>query len=190
VRLEFLGKSGQLNDFPITDHAIAADLKWRANRAGPSGRLFPMAPSHILRSHMKELGGQKFTPKDLRTHRATSLALAATAKHPAPKTEREYKRAVNAVGDEVSQQMCHARGVCLSTYINPAVFAHWRRSAGIEEALSVIERPEAIFGLGEQSLAAVGAEAADGLPREWDAEQGDEPQDAALVASELGFDPR
>ncbi len=130
VVLDYWGKDGVHLHIPVEDRRVAAMLQARAQAAGPDGRLFATtAPRVLAAAHRLDHG--RFKTKDFRTRLGTHVAQDLVAAMPAPKTPREYKRAVNAVGDAVAQKLGNTRAVALDKYIAPQVFEPWRGEAGV-----------------------------------------------------------
>jgi DNA topoisomerase-1 len=125
VRLEFVGKKGVDLSIPVTDASVARDVVKRAKAAGKDGRLFDTSDS-ALRTYTAGKDGGGFKPKDFRTARGTSEAVAIMKKIAKPKTEKEYKQAVKAVAKAVSERLGNTPTIALQSYIDPAVFAKWR----------------------------------------------------------------
>jgi DNA topoisomerase I len=128
--LVFTGKKGVDLNLPVTDPNVAKMLRARKQAAGDSGRLFNINEKNLL-DNVHTLDGGSFKSKDLRTRLACVTAAEEMKNHPAPKNEKEYKKAVNEVGDKVSKILGNTRAICLQSYINGAIFAGWRMSAGV-----------------------------------------------------------
>lgn len=126
--LRFTGKKGVDLNLPVSDPEIATMLRDRARRAGPGGKLFPATNDKALLDHTHSMDGGGFKTKDFRTHLATDTAYSLVEKIPAPKNEKEYKKAVMAVAKEVSSKLGNTPTIALQSYINPAVFAQWRQT--------------------------------------------------------------
>ena len=118
---------GDIQSRPVPAHVV----RWeRARAAGPNGRLFATREAHVLDvAHRLDHG--RFKTKDFRTRLGTHTAQDLVASMPAPKSERAYKRAVNAVGDAVAEKLGNTRAVALAKYIAPQVFEPWRGGAGV-----------------------------------------------------------
>jgi DNA topoisomerase I len=128
VRLKFVGKKGVHLSIPVDDPKVAAMLKERAALAGPKGRLFNVSAGN-LREYTKTLGGGDINPKDFRTLKGTKIAIQEVNKMKDPKDEKMYKKQVMAVAKTVSKKLGNTPTIALQSYINPAVFAKWRRAA-------------------------------------------------------------
>ena len=49
---------------------------------------------------------------------------------PAPKNEKEYRKAVLAVAKQVAAKLANTPTICLQAYIAPQVFQPWKESYG------------------------------------------------------------
>lgn len=132
VSLSFLGKSGKDNEKTIRDTPLANYLNWKLKSLNPSDRVFQSTDSYV-RKYMSSFA-KGFSPKDFRTWHGTSEAIKRVDSMPAPRNEKEYKAAVNAVGDHVSQHLGNTRAVALSSYIDPMVFERWRVEAKVTKS--------------------------------------------------------
>ena len=127
--LRFVGKSGKDLTIPVSDPDLAAELK-RRSKNGADQKLFPEATEQRLLRHVQNVAGKKFMTKDFRTLIGTKTAAKEVESMPVPKTPREYKKAVLAVAQKVSEVLGNTRAVALKSYIAPHVFAQWRLAAG------------------------------------------------------------
>ena len=125
TELHFQGKRGVAQKIPITNEDTVRDLRERAQKAGPEGRLFN-TDEDLLLEHAKKLDGGGFRTKDFRTHIGTRTAIKAIAGMKVPTTFKEYKKAVREVGKIVAKKLGNTPTVALQAYINPTVFAGWR----------------------------------------------------------------
>lgn len=131
VRLDFVGKKGVSLSIPIEDDKLARELLKRKDKAGPKGRIFGEVNRNALLKYAHTLGNGGFRTKDFRTLVGTSTAMKLVERHDTPTDERSYKRQVRAVAVEVSNKLGNTPTIALQSYINPAVFAEWRMSAGV-----------------------------------------------------------
>lgn len=126
AELHFVGKKGVDLKIPVKDPELVKELKARAERAGPKGKLFDTDDSK-LRSYVKSIVDRDFKPKDFRTLKATRMAMDLVERGAVPKTDKEYKRAVKDVAKKVSTALGNTPSIALKSYINPAVFTKWRK---------------------------------------------------------------
>ncbi|HEX2133234.1 MAG TPA: DNA topoisomerase IB [Actinophytocola sp.] len=80
-----------------------------------------------LNERLRELAGDGFTAKDLRTWHATVLAAVAFAGVEAPTSARGRTRAEKAVMREVAEQLGNTPAVARRSYVDPRVIAAWER---------------------------------------------------------------
>ena len=133
VSLQFTGKKGVALNLPVTDPDIARMLTERKAAAGDGGQLFGVNEKQLL-DHVHSLDGGGFKTKDFRTLLGTRTAMQEVAKTQAPKTEKDYVKAVKAVATIVSKKLGNTPTVALQSYISPAVFGDWE--AGYDRSAS------------------------------------------------------
>ncbi|WP_236005102.1 site-specific integrase [Amycolatopsis pittospori] len=88
-----------------------------------------------INERLKELAGEDFTAKDLRTWNATVLAASAFADTERPSSERGMKRAEKAVMTEVAEGLGNTPTVARQSYVDPRVIEAYRRGRTIERAM-------------------------------------------------------
>lgn len=95
-----------------------------------------------LNAAVKELMGEQFTCKDLRTWNATVLAAvtlaAAVAQGGVPEKERARKRVVNRAIKEVSEHLGNTPTVARSSYVDPRVLQRFEEGRTVLRALRKI----------------------------------------------------
>jgi DNA topoisomerase-1 len=125
--LRFVGKKGVDLSIQVDDPKVVAMLKARA--AAGKAKLFDTTDAN-LRAYADTLDGGRFSPKDFRTLRGTRTAIEEVAKRKRPpKTQKDYKRFVRDVADVVSRKLGNTPTIALQSYIDPTVFARWRKVA-------------------------------------------------------------
>src|SRR5205085_197476 len=80
--------------------------------AGDGGQLFPVNEKALL-DHVHTFGGGGFKTKDFRTLLGTRTAMDEVAKREAPKTEKDYKKAVMEVAKVVSSKLGNTPTIAL-----------------------------------------------------------------------------
>ena len=126
VVLDFIGKEGIRNHYPVKNPDLAKMLLERKKTAkSRGGRLFDTDAEH-LRSYASGLDGGGFLVKDFRTARGTAVAVAEIKRRPPPKDEKEFKARVKEVATAVSQVLNNTPVMALQAYIDPSVWAVWR----------------------------------------------------------------
>lgn len=126
VSLQFVGKKGVRIDIPVNDAGTQKMLLERARKAGTNGKLFPATNHSALLVHTHSLDGGSFKTKDFRTLLGTRVAMTEMATAEAPKSAREYKKAVMDVAKKVAAKLGNTPTIALQSYISPSVFATWR----------------------------------------------------------------
>ncbi len=137
VTLSFVGKKGVQIDQSIKDKELAAVLSARLSKKKGGEKIFDTTDAKV-REYLHSKDGV-FKPKDLRTVKAAEIALSTLKTIPEPKSEREFAKARNAVGDAVSSVLGNTRSVALSAYIPPEVFAGWKSKLGIKSAVGDVQ---------------------------------------------------
>lgn len=132
VMLEFVGKKGVDNKFPVTDKKLSSTLLKLKNGADPNTRIFKTDYSSVL-NYMKNLDGGEFTIKDLRTKFACDRAIEKINSMPTPTNPKDYKKAIKEVGVYVSGFLNNTPSMALKAYIMPNVFDKWKKKAGVKE---------------------------------------------------------
>jgi DNA topoisomerase IB len=125
VRLQFVGKGGKNVDIPVADPAAAAMLTHRASQDKPGDQLFPKANEKSINTRFKQIAGDSFKPKDMRTLLATAMAHDAVRRAPEPKSPKEAVALRNQIADEVAAQLGNTRAMALGSYIAPDVWGGW-----------------------------------------------------------------
>jgi DNA topoisomerase I len=87
---------------------------------------------------LKELAGDEFSAKDLRTWNATVLAavaLAGSAADGIPTSQRAQARVINTALDEVAEHLGNTRAVARRSYVDPRVLEHYAEGRTILAAV-------------------------------------------------------
>lgn len=127
LKFTFRGKKG-------VEHTVSLKSKKLANivqncRDIPGKELFQYIDgdgnrqsidSGMVNDYIRELAGEDFTAKDLRTWRGTLAALTAITETVSPE-ESDQKKKVVAVLDKVSEQLGNTRTVCKKYYVHPSL---------------------------------------------------------------------
>jgi DNA topoisomerase-1 len=98
-----------------------------------------------LNAAVKELAGEEYTCKDLRTWNATVLAAvtlaAGAAESGVPKSERTRKRVVNQAVKQVSEHLGNTPAVARSSYIDPRVLEQFGEGRTVLPTLRKLPGP-------------------------------------------------
>jgi DNA topoisomerase I len=98
-----------------------------------------------LNAAVKELAGEDYTCKDLRTWNATVLAAvtlaARAAENGVPRSERTRKRVANQAVKQVSEHLGNTPAVARASYIDPRVLEQFAEGRTVLPALRKLEGP-------------------------------------------------
>ena len=128
VRFSFKGKKGIYHDITLHDRRLARLVK--ACRDIPGKELFQYLDSTgdrhpidsgMVNDYLRETMGDDFSAKDFRTWAGTVNALRLLAELEPCETEKELKKNINTVLDEVSQRLGNTRLVCRKHYVHPQI---------------------------------------------------------------------
>jgi DNA topoisomerase I len=130
VTFAFPAKSGQFREATVDDAQIASLVRSLRRTRGGSDRLLRWRDAdgwhdltaQDLNDALREIVGDGFTVKDLRTWAATVRAALYLAGLPNPTTKRETQRQQQEACDEVADLLGNTRAVARGSYIDPAVF--------------------------------------------------------------------
>lgn len=126
IRFSFKGKKGIYHDITLRDRRLAKLVK--ACRDIPGKELFQFydaqgerrsLDSGMVNSYLHETMGEEFSAKDFRTWAGTVNAFRLLIDLEPCETEKELKRNVNTILDEVSHRLGNTRTVCRKHYVHP-----------------------------------------------------------------------
>jgi DNA topoisomerase-1 len=132
VRFSFKGKKGVYHDITLQDRRLSKLVK--ACRDIPGKELFQYyddngdrhaIDSSMVNEYLQETMGDDFSAKDFRTWAGTVNALRLLIDLGPCESEKERKKNVNTILDEVSQQLGNTRTVCRKHYVHPQVLASY-----------------------------------------------------------------
>ena len=141
--LRFRGKSGKRQSLDIDDAELAVVVA-----ALPAGRpaapllaytrgrrRVPLTPKDV-NAYVRAMTGGAFTAKDFRTLRGTILAADALARIGPAGSKRDRKHAEVLAVKAASDALGNTPAVARSSYIDPRVFARYRRGVVLDTAVS------------------------------------------------------
>jgi DNA topoisomerase IB len=142
VAFDFPAKSGVRRSLEIEDPAVVKVVRSLLRRECPSDRFLVTrsasgwADVHAddLNARFKELLGDDYTVKDLRTWHGTVLAAAAFVDADPPVSKKVIKRVTSAVMKEVSDELGNTPAVARSSYVDPRVVTSYERGRTIAAA--------------------------------------------------------
>lgn len=151
VLFDFLAKGAVERRVRIRDGELAALV--RALRRGRedderllvyrAGRERREVHAEDVNERLREIVGEEFSAKDLRTWHATVLAAVALSGQEKPSSERGRKRVEKAVMTSVAEQLGNTPAVARRSYVDPRVLAAWERGDTIAAA-DLPATPEAL----------------------------------------------
>lgn len=126
--LDFIGKKGIRHHHTIEDPVIVGAFRKLLSSRSSNDPIFDHVTSKSTMRYLRHALNLPYLKNhDLRTHIANDIAITEIKKLPLPKTEKEYRKLRNSVGEVVAQKLGNGRLHALNSYINPLVFSIWRR---------------------------------------------------------------
>jgi len=136
IELRYPGKGGIDQSMTLRDPALHAVMRSLLRRGGGGEDLLVYrtragwhdVSAEDINARLKELAGEEFSAKDLRTWNATMLAavaLAGSAAHGVPTSRRAQAQAINAALDEVAEYLGNTRAVARASYVDPRVLERY-----------------------------------------------------------------
>jgi DNA topoisomerase IB len=150
VTFEFPAKSGVTREAIMTDQLLARIVLSLKRSGYPGERLLAYRDTsgwHELRSGdlnvaFKELVGEEYTVKDLRTWAATVTAAVAFARTGPVTTERELKRAEKDAMTVVAEHLGNTPAVARRSYVDPRVIDEYSVGRTIARGLSRLTKSD------------------------------------------------
>ncbi|MBC8155203.1 MAG: DNA topoisomerase IB [Bacteroidetes bacterium] len=136
LRFSFKGKKGIYHDITLHDKRLVRLVK--DCRDIPGQELFQYLDeagqrhsidSGMVNEYLKETMGDDFSAKDFRTWAGTVNALRLLVEMEPCDTEKDLKKNVNAVLDQVSVRLGNTRTVCRKHYVHPQVLEAYEGQA-------------------------------------------------------------
>jgi DNA topoisomerase I len=154
VEFDYPAKSGVRRTLEIEDPAVVRSVRALMRRTERTERLLGCCTAsgwvdiraEDLNARFKELVGDEYTVKDLRTWHGTVLAAAAFADADLAVSQRMAKRVEAAVMREVAEELGNTPAVARGSYVDPRVVTGYRQGHTIAAAArraERIRRPEA-----------------------------------------------
>jgi DNA topoisomerase IB len=142
VAFDFPAKSGVQRVMEIEDPAVVKVVRSLLRRNCPSERFLVVRSAsgwsdvHAddLNARFKELLGDDYTVKDLRTWHGTVLAAEAFVDADPPVSKKVIKRVESAVMTEVSDELGNTAAVARSSYVDPRVVRGYEQGLTIATA--------------------------------------------------------
>ena len=150
VTFEFPAKSGVTREAVMTDQLLAR-IVLSLKRSGYQGERLLVhrnstgwheLSSSDLNAAFKELVGEQYTVKDLRTWAATVTAAVALARNGPAETERDLKRAEKDAMKVVSEHLGNTPAVARRSYVDPRVLDEFAVGRTIAPSLSRLTKAD------------------------------------------------
>ncbi|NKQ53039.1 DNA topoisomerase IB [Amycolatopsis sp. K13G38] len=146
IVFRYTAKGGIERAHSITDETLASVIRSLRRARSGSDRLLVYRQrdgwhelhADQINERFKELAGEQFTAKDLRTWHATVLAAAAFAAAGPAKSKRALKRTQAAVMREVAEELGNTPAVAKRSYVDPRVARAYEEGVTIEVDLDRI----------------------------------------------------
>jgi DNA topoisomerase IB len=143
VSFEYTAKGGLERVLTLQDAELAKAVAGLKRVQSPSDRLLiykaqgqiRVLHSDDLNQRFKELVGDTFAVKDLRTWNATVLAAAGLAAQPPATSQRSTRRSELTVLREVSEHLGNTPAVARRSYVDPRLFDLYENGVTIAPAL-------------------------------------------------------
>ena len=148
VAFDYPAKSGVQRTLEVEDAEVVRAIRSLLRRADRTERLLVCRTASgwvdiradDLNARFKELVGEEFSVKDLRTWHGTVLGAAAFVDADPPVSEKVVKRVVSSVMKEVSQELGNTPAVARGSYVDPRVVSAYQQEITIAAAVRRAER--------------------------------------------------
>ncbi|EHR49346.1 topoisomerase IB [Saccharomonospora marina XMU15] len=143
LTFRFPAKGGAVATATLPDEQLAAVLTALRRRRTADPRLLAYRTANGWRNvraedvneRFKELAGEDFTVKDLRTWNATVLAAVGLGGTEPPSSQRATKRAISAVLRDVADELGNTPAVARRSYVDPRVITAFTDGLTIRSAV-------------------------------------------------------
>ena len=151
VEFDYPAKSGVRRTLSIDDPEVVRSVRSLLRRSGRSERLLVCRNgsgwtdlhADDLNARFKELVGDEYTVKDLRTWHGTVLAAAAFVDADPPANKTTIKRVQSAVMKEVAEELGNTPAVARSSYVDPRVVEGYQSGLTIAAGVRRADRTKA-----------------------------------------------
>jgi DNA topoisomerase-1 len=148
IEFDYPAKSGVQRTVEVEDASVVRAVRSMMRRAEHTERLLAYRTAsgwveiraEDLNTRFKELVGDEFTVKDLRTWHGTVLAAAAFVDADPPVSQRVTKRVEAAVMREVAEELGNTPAVARGSYVDPRVVTGYEQGLTIAAATQRAER--------------------------------------------------
>jgi DNA topoisomerase IB len=148
VSFDYVAKGGLDRVLTLKDSELARAVAGLKRVRSESERLLIYKARGVIRElhsddlnqRFKELVGDSFAVKDLRTWNATVLAAAALAREPRPTSQRATRKSEMNVLREVSGALGNTPAVARKSYVDPRLFDYYENGVTIAPALKRVDQ--------------------------------------------------
>ena len=148
VLFDYPAKSGVRRTLEITDEAVVRAVRSLMRRDGRTERFLVCRNgsgwtdirADDLNARFKELVGEEYSVKDLRTWHGTVLAAEAFVDADPPVSQKVIKRVESAVMKEVSEALGNTPAVARGSYVDPRVVRGYEQGQTIAAAAKRADR--------------------------------------------------
>lgn len=148
VAFDYPAKSGVQRQLEVDDPEVARAVKARLRAVGCGDRFLVHRAGDVwtdlhaddLNARFKELVGDEYSVKDLRTWHGTVLAAEAFVDADPPVSGKVVKRVESAVMKEVSEALGNTPAVARGSYVDPRVVKAYERKDTIAPAVKRAKR--------------------------------------------------
>jgi DNA topoisomerase-1 len=147
IHFDYRAKAGVERTFAVRDASLATAIRALC-RVRPDterllayreGRGWRELHSDDVNERFKNLVGEEFSVKDLRTWHATVLAATALADRARPTSKRAARRAEAEVMREVSEHLGNTPAVARKSYVDPRLTDHFEHGVTIRDTLDGVD---------------------------------------------------
>lgn len=144
VQFDYIAKGGIERSVAVRDSTLAQAIgSLRRARRDDSERLmafrargsWQLIHPEDVNQRFKELAGDGFTVKDLRTWHATVFAAVEFARLPTPTGKTAFAKAERSVMVAVAEELGNTPAVARRSYVDPTLVEHFRRGQTIGAAI-------------------------------------------------------
>jgi DNA topoisomerase IB len=143
VSFDFVAKGGVDRTLTLPDPELARVVSRLARASSGTDRLLVYRPGRTwhevhaedVNARFRDLVGERYSVKDLRTWNANVLAAAVLAGEPTPRSKRAGRRAETQMFREVAEHLGNTPSVARKSYVDPRVVELYEQGVTIAPAL-------------------------------------------------------
>jgi DNA topoisomerase IB len=139
ILFDYVAKGGAERRLRIRDDRLAPLITSLRRGRAAEERLFVHDRGEVhaddINTRLREIVGEDFSAKDLRTWHATVLAAVLIAGHDQPSSKAALKRTEKAVMNDVAEQLGNTPAVARRSYVDPRVLTAFEEGKTVERTL-------------------------------------------------------